>query len=115
MAKISTMIRPAGQKPARKATRAKILEAAKSVFSDLCEHTCKGFSHTEATETTIEQTRQRRNATVSVFRTVSLLDTGYPPLDICLDHKVIHQRSKEIGKQNSQHDTFGKSWIDNTN
>src|SRR5210317_336142 len=74
-----------------------------------------GFSSTAAVETITEQTMHSENATIRVFLILSLLDTGESPFDIGLHHKVIHQRSKQVGKQDRQHDALWKRRIDNPN
>src|SRR6056297_2366937 len=69
---------------------------------------CAGFSRTAAVETTTEQTIHSEKATVMIFLMLSLLDTGNPPLDVGLDHEMIHERCKQVGEQDRQHHPLRK-------
>src|SRR5690554_1506950 len=64
---------------------------------------CAGRKSTAAPDTSTEQTKHNNKVTVMVFLTVSLLATCQPPLNIRLDHPVVNQRCKQVGKQNRQH------------
>ncbi len=71
---------------------------------------CRSFNPTAATETRIEQTRQRAKATIRTFRLLSL-DMTQPPFDVGLEHQLVDQRGKNVGKQNRQHHPSGKAGL----